>query len=59
VLGVYPNANPVTAHQSDGDLTATNFSRWRFDPSTNIHDSLGRPRRISDDQPIHEHFDSV
>lgn len=51
-LGMYPETNPV----SPADLTATIFSRFGFNPATEIHDATGRPHRISDGQPIRELF---
>lgn len=51
-LGAYPETNPV----SPADLTATIFSRFGFDPATEIYDATGRPHRISDGRPIRELF---
>ncbi len=51
-LGMYPETNPV----SPADLTATIFWRFGIDPMTEIHDTTGRPHRISDGRPIRELF---
>ncbi|TXT23497.1 MAG: hypothetical protein FD138_3228 [Planctomycetota bacterium] len=51
-LGMYPETNPV----KPADLTATIFHRFGFDPATLIHDTIARPHRISDGQPIRELF---
>jgi len=51
-LGAYPETNPV----SPADLTATIFWRFGIDPMTEIHDTTGRPHRISDGRPIRELF---
>ncbi len=53
-LGMYPETNPV----SPADLTATIFSRFGIDPMTEVHDTTGRPHRISDGRPIRELFAS-
>ncbi|MFM9961871.1 MAG: DUF1501 domain-containing protein [Planctomycetaceae bacterium] len=54
-LGAYPETNPV----SPADLTATIFWRFGIDPLTEIHDTTGRPHRISDGRPIRELFGSA
>ena len=51
-LGMYPETNPV----SPADLTATIFWRFGIDPMTEIHDTSGRPHRISVGRPILELF---
>lgn len=51
-LGAYPETNPV----SPADLTATIFWRFGIDPMTEIHDTTGRPHRISDGRPIRDLF---
>ena len=51
-LGMYPETNPV----KPADLTATIFHRFGIDPLTEIHDTTGRPHRISDGQPVRELF---
>ena len=51
-LGMYPETNPV----KPADLTATIFNRFGIDPMTEIHDTTGRPHRISDGRPIRELF---
>lgn len=51
-LGAYPETNPA----SPADLTATVFHRFGIDPATEIHDTTGRPHRISDGRPLRELF---
>jgi hypothetical protein len=53
-LGAYPETNPV----SPADVTATIFWRFGIDPATLIHDSINRPHRISDGQPLRDLFAS-
>lgn len=51
-IGAYPEIDPVTP----ADLAATIFWRFGFNPSTEFHDSLGRPHRLSDGEPIRKLF---
>ena len=51
-LGAYPDSHPVTP----GDLAATIFWRFGIDPSTEIHDALGRPWRVAEGTPIRQLF---
>ena len=51
-LGMYPDTNPV----SPADLTATIFWRFGINPAAEVHDTTGRPHRISDGRPIRELF---
>jgi hypothetical protein len=51
-LGAYPASDPVTP----ADLAATIFWRFGIDPSTEIHDAIGRPFRIAEGEPIRELF---
>ncbi len=53
-LGMYPDTNPV----SPADLTATIFWRFGINPAAEIHDTIGRPHRISEGRPIRELFAS-
>ncbi len=47
-IGAFPETNPVTP----ADLAATIFDRFGIDPVTEIHDTTGRPWRISSGSPI-------
>ncbi|MFO0979344.1 MAG: DUF1501 domain-containing protein [Planctomycetaceae bacterium] len=47
-IGAFPETNPVTP----ADLAATIFDRFGIDPSTDIHDTTGRPWRLSSGAPI-------
>lgn len=47
-LGAYPDLDPVRP----GDLAATIFSAFGIDPATEFADSLGRPYRVAQGQPI-------
>jgi hypothetical protein len=47
-MGAYPASDPVTP----GDIAATIFWRFGIDPSTEIHDQLGRPHRLASGDPI-------
>lgn len=47
-IGAFPETNPVTP----ADLAATIFDRFGIDPATEIHDTTGRPWRISSGSPI-------
>lgn len=42
-LGAYPETNPVTP----ADLAATIFDRFGINPATEIHDTTGRPWKVS------------
>lgn len=50
--GAYPDSDPV----SSGDLAATLFWRFGLDPTTLIHDRLGRPIRIGEGEPVRSLF---
>ncbi len=50
--GAYPIHKPVTP----ADLTATIFWRFGIDPSHEIRDTLGRPHRIANGEPIRDLF---
>jgi uncharacterized protein (DUF1501 family) len=47
-IGAYPDLDPVTP----GDLAATIFSRFGFDPHTMVHDLSNRPFKIAEGQPL-------
>jgi hypothetical protein len=51
-IGAYPAADPVTP----GDLAATIFWRFGFDPETEVRDQTGRPFRLSEGEPIRRLF---
>ena len=51
-LGAYPATDPVTP----GDLAATIYWRFGFNPASEVHDPLGRPHRLSDGEPIRSLF---
>jgi hypothetical protein len=51
-LAAYPATDPVTP----GDLAATIFWRFGIDPTTEIHDPLGRPHRIATGEPLRKLF---
>jgi hypothetical protein len=51
-LAAYPASDAVTP----GDLAATIFWRFGVDPATEIHDSMGRPFRLSEGEPIRALF---
>jgi hypothetical protein len=51
-LGAYPASDPV----SPSDLAATIFWRFGIDPTTEVHDQLGRPHRLSDGKPVRDLF---
>ena len=53
-LGAYPDSNPVTP----GDLAATLYWRFGLDPTEEIHDSLGRPYRLAEGEPLRALFAS-
>jgi len=46
--GMYPDRDPVTP----ADLAATIYQRFGISPRTEIHDTTGRPYRISDGRPL-------
>jgi hypothetical protein len=52
-IGAYPAADPV----SPGDLAATIFWRFGVDPTTEIHDSTGRPYRVAEGAPVRQLFE--
>jgi len=52
-IGAFPASDPVTP----GDLAATIFSRFGLDSNLEIHDSLGRPYRLAEGNPIQHLFD--
>jgi hypothetical protein len=47
-LAAYPARDPVTP----GDLAATIFWRFGFEPSLEIHDQNGRPHRLAAGEPL-------
>jgi len=47
-IGAYPDVDPVTP----GDLAATLFWRFGFDPRTEVHDLADRPFRIAEGTPL-------
>jgi uncharacterized protein (DUF1501 family) len=47
-MGAYPSRDPVTP----GDIAATIFWRFGFDPATEIFDQTGRPYRLATGEPI-------
>lgn len=51
-LGAYPETDPVTP----ADLAATIYWRFGINPATEIHDTTGRPYRLSDGLPIRAIF---
>ena len=51
-LGAYPASDPVTP----GDLAATIYWRFGFNPASEVYDVLGRPIRLSDGEPIRSLF---
>ena len=51
-IGAYPETDPVTP----ADLAATIFWRFGIDPTTEIHDTTGRPHRIATGEPIRKLF---
>jgi hypothetical protein len=51
-LGAYPAADPV----SPADLAATIFWCFGIDPATEVHDTTGRPYKLSDGEPIRKLF---
>ena len=51
-IGAYPETDAVTP----GDLAATIFAHFGFDPSTEIHDPTGRPYRIAEGRSIDDLF---
>jgi Protein of unknown function (DUF1501) len=51
-LGAFPASDPVTP----GDLAATIYWRFGFNPASEVHDILGRPIRLSDGEPIRHLF---
>jgi hypothetical protein len=53
--GAYPSKDPVTP----GDIAATIYWRFGFDPATEIYDQLQRPHRLAPGEPIRAIFDSV
>ncbi len=53
-IGAFPASDPVTP----GDLAATVFWRFGFDPDTAIHDMTGRPHRLAEGRPIRRLFNA-
>jgi hypothetical protein len=51
-LAAYPASDPVTP----GDLAATIFWRFGFDPATEIHDRTGQPHRLATSEPLRRLF---
>ncbi|MBX3413162.1 MAG: DUF1501 domain-containing protein [Pirellulales bacterium] len=47
-IGAYPDLDPVTP----GDLAATLFWRFGFDPRTLVHDLSNRPFHVAEGQPL-------
>jgi hypothetical protein len=47
-IGAYPDADPVTP----GDLAATIFWRFGFDPATELRDLAGRPFKVAEGKPL-------
>lgn len=54
-MGAYPSRDPVTP----GDIAATIFWRFGFDPATEIHDQTARPHRLATGEPIKSIFGMV
>ncbi|MGD9853333.1 MAG: DUF1501 domain-containing protein [Planctomycetaceae bacterium] len=50
--GAFPDLDPVTP----ADLAATIYWRFGLDPRREIHDTTGRPYRLSDGQPLTQLF---
>ena len=53
--GAFPASDPVTP----GDLAATVFWRFGFDPGTIVRDVTNRPHRLADGDPIRALFEGV
>jgi hypothetical protein len=51
-IGAYPDADPVTP----GDLAATLYWCFGFDPGTEVRDVAGRPYRLAEGQPLQQLF---
>ncbi|MGE3821512.1 MAG: DUF1501 domain-containing protein [Isosphaeraceae bacterium] len=51
-IGAYPQSDPVTP----GDLAATIFWRFGIEPTTPIHDHLGRPHALATGEPLRHLF---
>ena len=51
-IGAYPATDPVTP----GDLAATIYWRFGFDPATEIIDQSGRPHRLATGEPLRKLF---
>jgi hypothetical protein len=51
-FGAFPALDPVTP----GDLAATLFWRFGFDPTTELRDLTGRPYRLADGEPLRALF---
>jgi uncharacterized protein (DUF1501 family) len=47
-FGAFPALDPVTS----GDLAATLFWRFGFDPATELRDLTGRPYRLAEGEPL-------
>jgi hypothetical protein len=54
-LGAYPARDPVTP----GDLAATIFWRFGLDPTTLIRDTLNRPHRLAEGEPLRALFSAA
>ncbi len=54
-LGAYPDQDGV----SPGDLAATLFWRFGFDPNSEIRDLSDRPYRLAEGEPLHSLFGSI
>lgn len=54
-IGAYPSRDPITP----GDIAATIFWRFGFDPATEIYDQTGRPYRLATGEPIKSIFGMV
>jgi uncharacterized protein (DUF1501 family) len=51
-FGAYPATDPV----SPGDLAATLFWRFGFDPATEVRDLTARPYRLAEGEPLQQLF---
>jgi len=51
-IGAYPATDPVTP----GDLAATIYWRFGFNPASEYHDATGRPQRLSEGEPVRSLF---
>lgn len=53
-IGAYPAKDPVTC----GDLAATIYWRFGFDPAQHVRDQLSRPWKLAEGEPIKGLFDA-